>query len=134
MIVWLTGHSGSGKTTLSCRFSEFIHLDGDQLRGVWPGLGLSLDDRMEQNMRVARLAKLLDAQGCFVMVSVIAPTQFIRDKVDQIIDVNWVWVKRDVPEREGHIYEPNSSYKVVDNNGCLEQSVRALRGIVFNEL
>ena len=129
MIIWLTGHSGSGKTTISreiLKSGRFIHLDGDELRAVWPGLGLSIEDRREQNLRVARLAALMDSQGHDVVVSVIAPTQAIRDLVERICKPKWVYVKRDLPEREGHIYEVNESYQKLDNNGTIEDTMRQL--------
>ena len=49
----------------------------------------------------------------------IAPTHKIREEVEKIVKPKWIWVKRDLPFREGHIYEVNPDYTVIDNNGSL---------------
>jgi adenylylsulfate kinase-like enzyme len=63
MIVWLTGNSGAGKTTIAHglrMFFNIINLDGDEMREcVSSGLSLTPEDREENNLRVARLAKVL---------------------------------------------------------------------------
>ena len=50
-----------------------INLDGDGVRRVWKDLGFSDEERFENNMRVARLAKELEEQGFDVIVSTICP-------------------------------------------------------------
>jgi len=78
MVTWIFGNTKSGKTTLakeivrasygedlimeeivSNPYKNAIWLDGDNMRGVWTDLGLSKKDRWEQNLRVARLARML---------------------------------------------------------------------------
>ena len=76
MIIFITGDRGKGKTTLAkelCRKMGAINLDGDGVRRVWTDLGFSDEDRFENNMRVARLAKELEEQGFDVIVSTICP-------------------------------------------------------------
>ncbi len=94
MILWLTGNSGSGKTTLAKRLmsKNTVLLDGDVMRSIWPGLGLSAEDRKEQGMRVARLAKMLEDQGFVVIVSVIAPYEALRREIETITGCKWIYV------------------------------------------
>ena len=96
-VIWLTGNVGSGKTSLAYLLKESLSavvLDGDELRAsISTDLGFSKDDRDEHNMRVARLAKLLNSQGFNVVVSVIAPFQATRDKITELIKPYWIYVK-----------------------------------------
>lgn len=89
MIIWFTGKSGAGKTTaakqLIAEMRNVVHLDGDDLREVWTDLGFSDNDRYEQNMRIAKLARLLDRQGFNVVISTICPEiKDLREKAWQI--------------------------------------------------
>lgn len=88
MVIWLTGQSKSGKTTLANKMKKWyehtIVLDGDEVRKIWPGLGLTKEDRWEQNLRVARLAKHLSEQGFVVVVAVIAPYKELRQQIRNI--------------------------------------------------
>lgn len=108
-IIWLTGHSGAGKTTLAKELIgplRAVILDGDEMRdSISLGAGFTVEERLEHNLRVARLAAKLVTQRN-VIVSVIAPTQGIRDKIEEIVSPFWVYMKRELPEREGHFYDP----------------------------
>ncbi len=102
MITWYTGNTGSGKSTAARRkrgglWGEVrrhaILLDGDELRGVWPGLGFSGGDRREQCMRVARLAILLEQQtGQPVVVAVIAPYRELRAEIQELTGCDFVYL------------------------------------------
>lgn len=92
---WFHGNSGSGKTNLALRFDvpNKVVLDADDLRKVWTDLGFSKDDRWEQNLRVARLARLFWIQGFNVVVSTICPYADLRREVRKILpSVKWVYV------------------------------------------
>lgn len=97
MITWITGNSGAGKTTLARALAAGRHnaliLDGDEMRAVWPGLGLSKQDRIEHNLRVARLAKNLESQGAEVIVSTICPYRDLRAEVKKITGCRFVYVE-----------------------------------------
>lgn len=76
MIIWIRGARKSGKTTLAKQLLErmdAIWLDGDMVRSIWTDLGFSDEDRLENNKRVARLAKAIEDQGRDVIVSTICP-------------------------------------------------------------
>ncbi len=96
MIIWISGNTGSGKTYLANKLKEVIpnviHLDGDQLRGIWKDLGLSKEDRWENNLRAARLALNLKIQGKDVIVSVIAPYIKLREEITEICNPTWIYV------------------------------------------
>jgi len=102
MITWLTGNSGAGKTTLAHQMRKHeIILDGDEMRAVWPGLGLTPKDRREQNLRVARLAKTLELQGFDVIVATICPFKKLREEVQEITGCRFIYLEGG---REGAAY------------------------------
>lgn len=126
-LVWLTGQSGAGKTTLAYRISkelDYLVLDGDEMRdSISLNAGFS---RKEHNLKIARLAKILSNQKN-IIVSVIAPMKDVREEITKICNPNWIYLKRDLPDREGHFYEePN--YKTIDiDNGTLEENLELLK-------
>lgn len=101
---WFTGNSGAGKTTLAVRVQDAIKLDGDALRNVWK-LGFSKEDRYEQNLRTARLAKLLSEQGYDVVVSTICPYKDLRDQVQEICNCKFVYIEGGKEPSEKYPYE-----------------------------
>ncbi|MFG6489759.1 adenylyl-sulfate kinase [Roseateles sp. BYS78W] len=91
---WFTGLPGAGKTTLAKALQErmfqqgrmAIRLDGDDLRlGPHKGLGFSDADRQEHLRRTASLARLLNDQGFHVLVSLISPTEEVRQLAREIV-------------------------------------------------
>lgn len=71
-----------------------IVLDGDEMRAsISLEAGFSKKDRLKHNLRVARLAKILNALGYNVVVSVIAPFQDIRDKIEEVIKPYWIYIR-----------------------------------------
>lgn len=94
-VTWLTGNSGSGKTTLARKMiaqDGGVLLDGDAMRTVWT-LGLTREDRVEHNLRIARLAKVLDDQGLNVVVATICPYAELRDQVQRITRCRFVYLE-----------------------------------------
>ena len=85
MILWITGRRGAGKTTLAKELQGklgSILLDGDEMReSISKDLGFEMKDRIENNLRIARLAKVLHEQGHDVVVATICPTQDLRRQV-----------------------------------------------------
>lgn len=131
-IIWLTGQSESGKTSLAYTLAkEFnaIVLDGDEMReSISLGAGFLKQDRMEHNLRVARLAKTLSKQR-IVVVSVIAPTKEIRNEIDKICNPKWIYVKKTLEKREGHFYEEPKNYSLmVDHDiSSLDKSIELIK-------
>ncbi len=107
-IIWLTGNSGAGKSTLARLLRPHlgaIILDGDDMRrSISTDLGFSMEDRNEQNLRVAGLAKELSKQTN-VIVAVIAPTKVIRSAVTFICDPIWIWLSKGAAHPPDRPYE-----------------------------
>ena len=81
MVIWLIGVSGAGKTTIGTKLCEklkenrsnWVFLDGDNLREVWGGeLGHSISDREINAKRISKLCHLLDKQDINVIASVLS--------------------------------------------------------------
>lgn len=129
-IIWLTGQSGAGKTTLAYGIAkelDYIVLDGDEMRdSISLGAGFSREDRREHNLKISRLAKILSEQTN-VIVSVIAPMEEVRKDITEICNPNWIYLKRDIPDREGHFYEEPKGYKTIDIvKGTYEENLELL--------
>ena len=137
MIVWITGKSGSGKTTLAKDLMvklQGINLDGNEMReSISQGAGFSPEDRLRHNVKIARLAKVLERQMP-VVVSLICPLNGIRDRVDSICSPIWIYLKRTLPDKRGHIFEePPDSFKTIDvdeldEGKVLEEALEIIRG------
>ena len=63
-------------------------------------MSFSKEDREEHNLRVARLAKVLNLQGHNVVVSVIAPFEDARKKISEIANPYWIYIKHEVDDKE----------------------------------
>lgn len=101
MITWYTGNRNSGKTSLAkhTRTNE-VWLDGDQMRTVWTDLTFSREDRITQNMRIARLAKLLEEQGFNVLVSTICPYKQLREDIKTLTGCAFVYLPGGIDDGE----------------------------------
>jgi adenylylsulfate kinase len=79
--------------------------------------GLSPEDRRKHNLRVSRLAGLLQSQGFLVIVSVIAPFDNVRDEVSAICHPQWIYIKRKNLEGVDRPYEaPTHPALIIDND------------------
>jgi len=118
-IIWLTGQSGSGKTVIANALQQKIGgviLDGDEMRSsISTDLGFAKEDRESHNLRVARLAKVL-SKSTPVIISVIAPFEDARKKIDEIAKPFWVYIERDLPINNDKPYQPPLNYHVKVNS------------------
>src|SRR3989344_1336704 len=118
-IIWLTGQSGSGKTTIARILQQKMNgviLDGDEMRdSISIDLGFTREDREFHNLRVARLAKVL-SKNTPVVVSVIAPFDDARKRIDEIAKPFWVYVERNLPIDAAKPYQIPSNYHVKVNS------------------
>jgi len=121
MITWTIGQTGAGKTTLARHiistnevfenspYKDCVWLDGDNMRGVWNDLKFSKEDRWENNLRIARLAKVLHEQGHNVIVSVICPYKKLRKEVKDITNCKFIYIEgwkkgKDFPFERPELY------------------------------
>ncbi len=113
MILWITGNSGAGKTTMAewlqaLAGSNAVVLDGDEMRSVWQDLGFSRNDRWAQNLRVARLAKVLEQQGLLIIVATICPYRALRQEVQRITGCKFLYLPGGKAPSAAYPYEyPN---------------------------
>jgi adenylylsulfate kinase len=89
LTLWMTGLPSAGKSTLAralvrimmARGTKVFVLDGDEVRErLSKGLGFSKEDRDENILRIAYVARLLTEAGAFVVVAAISPYRAVRDK------------------------------------------------------
>ncbi len=67
-----------------------INLDGDEMRNsISKGLGFTEKDRLENNLRIARLAKVLERQGFPIIVSTICPS-YVKQEVFNITGCKFI--------------------------------------------
>jgi len=94
MAFWLTGLSGAGKSTLAhtaelLLFRKNYHvavLDGDVIRsGLCGDLGFSMEERKENNRRIAELAKIFVRSGIICLCAFISPSAAFRHDARRII-------------------------------------------------
>lgn len=94
MVFWLTGLSGSGKSTLAHEVEErlfqmgcnVVVFDGDAIRsGLCKDLGFSNEDRLENNRRIAEVAKLFVRAGSICLCAFISPSREHRDTARAVI-------------------------------------------------
>lgn len=142
-ILWLTGNTGAGKSTLAQAAERHMNksapawhpaarklvvLDGDEMREtISTEEDLSPEGRKKHNLRVARLAKLLQQKGFLVVVSVIAPYQQVREEIDAVCAPLWIHVKRDGLGSASRPYEdPKKPACIIDADELSkEQAIEA---------
>ena len=92
MIYLFTGQPGSGKTTLAKKLQYFLqtdkknwrksvfHIDGDQLRELFPNTDYSKEGREKNIQKAFDIAKYLDSCGNDVVISLVSPYIEMREK------------------------------------------------------
>ena len=94
LVIWLTGLSGSGKSTIADLLEKTLFersvrtylLDGDELRtGLNRDLSFSKEDRLENNRRIAEVAKLFMNAGMITIAALISPLREERENAKSTI-------------------------------------------------
>ena len=92
MIYLFTGQPGSGKTTLAKKLQIWLqtdkknwrksvfHIDGDQLRELFPNTDYSKEGREKNIQKAFDIAKYLDSCGNDVVISLVSPYIEMREK------------------------------------------------------
>ena len=93
----ITGLSGSGKTSVAMALEKRLFdaghtsvvLDGQSLRlGLNRDLGFSSEERSENLRRAAEIAKIVNDTGLICIAAFVAPNQWVRTKVRELIGVD----------------------------------------------
>jgi adenylyl-sulfate kinase len=91
-VILLTGLSGSGKTTLGNAIMKYliangrscVFLDGDDMRKIFNDTAFDEASRKAHNLRVTRIAALLEEQGQVVIMGLIAPYHQTRREMREL--------------------------------------------------
>lgn len=91
-VIWLTGLSGAGKTTIAEKLCSRLkergvaveHLDGDEIRSLFPNVGFSREDRDMHVRRVGHVAQVLEKHNVSVVASLVSPYRESRNFVRSI--------------------------------------------------
>jgi adenylylsulfate kinase len=93
MIYLFTGQPGSGKTTLAKKLQMWLqtdkknwrksvfHIDGDQLREIFPNKDYSKEGREKNIQKAFDIAKYLDKSGNDVVISLVSPYREMREQL-----------------------------------------------------
>jgi adenylylsulfate kinase len=91
MIYLFTGQPGSGKTTLAKKLQMWLqtdkknwrksvfHIDGDQLRELFPNTDYSKEGRYKNINKAFDIAKYLDSCDNDVVISLVSPYRELRE-------------------------------------------------------
>ena len=119
-VIWLTGYVRCGKSEIAKILTQKLidselkaeHLDGHNIRHLFPQTGFSPDEVNEHIERVGYLASKLENQGIFVVASFVSPYRLSR---------NWV---RDLCGNffEIHISTPIEVCEERDNSGLYQKA------------
>lgn len=92
MIYLFTGQPGSGKTTMAKKLQIWLqtdkknwrksvfHIDGDDLRELFPNTDYSKEGREKNIQKAFDIAKYLDNNGNDVVISLVSPYRELREQ------------------------------------------------------
>ena len=128
MIYLFTGQPGSGKTTLGKKLQIWLqtdkknwrksvfHIDGDQLRELFPNTDYSKEGREKNIQKAFDIAKFLDNNGNDVVISLVSPYKELRDKFKSEAKVTEIYCHtKKIRGRENFFaldYEPPTEFFV----------------------
>ena len=149
MIYWFTGQPGHGKTVLCNHLKEYMevnqswrkpimHIDGDDLRGIFNNQDYSKEGRIKNITFAQGLAKFLNRKGFTVLVSLVAPYREVREsfKEDMGDEMVELYVHTTESRERDHFHvqdyeEPLENFVDVDTT---EDSPEASLVYILNQL
>jgi adenylylsulfate kinase len=148
MIYWLTGQPGSGKTTLAKKLQFWLqtdkknwrksvfHIDGDQLREIFPNTDYSKEGRKKNIQKAIDIVKYLDASGNDVVVSIVSPYREMREQLKEECKVQEIYCHtKKVRGREQYFaldYEPPIEFYIdLDTSDSVDNTFNKLLKIII---
>jgi len=148
MIYLFTGQPGSGKTTLGKKLQMWLqtdkknwrksvfHIDGDQLRELFPNKDYSKEGRYANINKAFDIAKFLDASGNDVVISLVSPYKELRDKFKSQCKVQEIYCHtKKIRGREDKFaldYEPPTEFYVdLDTSDGVDNTFNKLLKIII---
>ena len=128
MIYLFTGQPGSGKTTMAKKLQMWLqtdkknwrksvfHIDGDQLRELFPNTDYSKEGRYKNINKAFDIAKFLDVSGNDVVISLVSPYKELREEFKSQCKVQEIYChNKNIRGRESFFaldYEPPTEFYV----------------------
>ena len=148
MIDLFTGQPGSGKTTLGKKLQMWLqtdkknwrksvfHIDGDQLRELFPNTDYSKEGRYKNIQKAFDIAKYLDNAGNDVVISLVSPYRELREKFKSECKVQEVYCHtKKIRGREDKFaldYEPPTEFYIdLDTSDNLDNTFNKLLKMIL---
>ena len=148
MIYLFTGQPGSGKTTLGKKLQMWLqtdkknwrksvfHIDGDQLRELFPNTDYSKEGRYKNIQKAFDIAKYLDNAGNDVVISLVSPYRELREKFKSECKVQEVYCHtKKIRGREDKFaldYEPPTEFYVdLDTSDNVDETFKKLLKMIL---
>jgi len=148
MIYLFTGQPGSGKTTLGKKLQMWLqtdkknwrksvfHIDGDQLRELFPNTDYSKEGRYKNITKAFDIAKYLNNNGNDVVISLVSPYRELREQFKSECKVTEVYCHtKKIRGREDKFaldYEPPIEFFVdLDTSENLDDTFKKLIKILL---
>ncbi len=143
MIYLFTGQPGSGKTTLAKKLQYWLqtekrnwrksvfHIDGDQLRELFPNKDYSKEGRERNIQKAFDIAKYLDSCSNDVVISLVSPYKEMREQLKSECKVKEIYCHtKKIRGREDFFaldYErPTEFYIDLDTSDALDNTFSKL--------
>jgi len=138
MIIVLFGQPHSGKSTIAKEFSNFLNIDGDQLRELFVNNDYSREGRIKNLNRASDIAHFINSTGKDVILSLVYPYEEARDYLNNLTnDVKWIYLIYDgIRGRENfHVkdFQPpiTEKYLLIDTSKLnLSETVKSIKEYV----
>jgi adenylylsulfate kinase len=143
MVYLFTGQPGSGKTTLGKKLQMWLqtdkknwrksvfHIDGDQLRELFPNTDYSKEGRQRNIQKAFDIARFLDDSGNDVVISLVSPYRELREEFKSLCKVQEIYCHtKKIRGREDKFaldYEPPTEFFIdLDTSDTSDETFKKL--------